>query len=131
MHYKFPNELKYTTTHEWVKFTDQIATIGITEYAQNRLGDIVFIELPDIGMIFEKESHVGDIESVKAVGDLIMPLSGEIIDINKILVDNPELINSSPFGEGWILKIKISHPSEMENLLSAEDYKELVKSEEI
>ena len=82
-------------------------------------------------MIFEKESHVGDIESVKAVGDLIMPLSGEIIDVNKNLVDNPELINSSPFGEGWILKIKVSHPSEMENLLSVDDYKELVKSEGI
>jgi len=131
MQYQFPNELKYTFTHEWVKVADQIATIGITEYAQHRLGDIVFIELPAVGMIFEKESHVGDIESVKAVGDLIMPLSGEIIDINKNLIDSPELINTSPFGDGWILKIKISHPSEMENLLSVDDYKELVKSEGI
>ncbi len=130
MSYEFPSELMYTTTHEWVRFENSVTVVGITDYAQHNLGDIVFIELPDVGMVFEKESHAGEIESVKAVGDLIMPLSGEVIEINKRLVDNPELANNSPYDSGWMMKIKISHPNEIEELISVEDYKEYVKSEE-
>lgn len=130
MSYNFPGNLHYTSTHEWVRIDNSTATVGITDYAQHQLGDIVFVELPDVGIVLEKESNVGEIESVKAVGDLIMPLSGEIVGINEKLANNPELVNSSPFEEGWMIKIQISHASEIEELLTVEKYKELVKSEE-
>lgn len=129
MNYEFPNNLKYTKSHEWVRIEDKIAIVGITDFAQHQLGDIVFIELPEVGMVFEKESNVAEIESVKAVGDLIMPLSGEIVDINKTLADNPEFINSSPYNDGWMIKIKFSHPSELIDLLSSEEYKEITQNE--
>jgi len=109
MDYKFPEDLKYTSSHEWVRIEDKLAIVGITDYAQHQLGDIVYVELPEKGVVFERGSNAAEIESVKAVGDLIMPLSGEIIEVNRNLTDNPELVNSSPFEEGWILKIKLSH----------------------
>lgn len=130
MDYEFPNDLRYTLTHEWVRIEDKKATVGITDYAQHQLGDIVFVDLPDVGMMFEKESNAGEIESVKAVGDLIMPLSGEIIEINEKLKDNPDLVNSSPFVDGWMIKIDITHPTEIDDLISVKKYMELVKSEE-
>ena len=130
MEYKFPEGLKYTATHEWVLLEEQIAKIGITDYAQHQLGDIVYVEMPDKGMVFERESNAGEIESVKAVGEIIMPLSGEIIELNENIVENPELVNSSPFGDGWIMKIKISHPDEIDELLSVEEYKKIVESED-
>lgn len=130
MEYEFPVKLKYTKTHEWVKLENKEATVGITDYAQHQLGDIVFIELPDKGITIKREETIGEIESVKAVGDLIMPLSGEILEINQNLIDNPELLNTSPFNEGWIVKIKYSVSDEINNLLSVDEYKALVKSEE-
>ncbi|MFW9897505.1 MAG: glycine cleavage system protein GcvH [Candidatus Thorarchaeota archaeon] len=130
MTYSFPSDLKYTTTHEWVRIDSELAVVGITDFAQHQLGDIVFIELPDVGMVFEKESNAGEIESVKAVGDLVMPLSGEIGEINQSLANNPELVNNSPYDKGWMMKIKITHPLEIDELISVEEYKELVKSEE-
>ncbi len=130
MSYKFPSDINYTTSHEWVEIQNSVATVGITDYAQHQLGDIVFVELPELGMVLEKESNAGEIESVKAVGDLIMPLSGEIVEVNEKLADNPELVNSSPFGDGWMIKINISHVSEIDELISVEKYKEFVKSEE-
>ena len=130
MDHEFPDSLKYTSTHEWIKIEDSTATVGITDYAQHQLGDIVFVELPEIGMVFEKGSNAAEIESVKAVGDLIMPLSGEIIDVNQNLADNPELINYSPFNEGWIIRIKYSHANEIDELLSADKYKQLIENEE-
>jgi len=130
MDHEFPDSLKYTTTHEWIKIEDSTATVGITDYAQHQLGDIVFVELPEVGMVFEKGSNAAEIESVKAVGDLIMPLSGEIVDVNQNLADTPELVNSSPFNEGWIIKIKYSHASEIDELLSADKYKQLIENEE-
>ena len=130
MSYEFPSELMYTTTHEWVRIENSFATVGLTDYAQHQLGDVVFVELPDIGMVLEKESNAGEIESVKAVGDLIMPLSGEVMEINDQLDGSPELVNSSPYDGGWMMKIKISHPNEIDELISVEKYKELVKSEE-
>jgi len=129
MDYECPNNLKYASTHEWIKIEDSVATVGITDYAQYQLGDIVFVELPEIGMVFERGSNAVEIESVKAVGDLIMPLSGEIIGINENLADNPENVNSSPFENGWMIKIKFSHPSEIDELLSAEKYKEIIQNE--
>lgn len=130
MSYEFPSELIYTATHEWVRIEDSIAIVGFTDYAQHQLGDVVFVELPDIGMVFEKDSNAGEIESVKAVGDLIMPLSGKVIDINERLAGSPELVNVSPYDDGWMMKIKFSHASEIDELISVEEYKELVKSEE-
>jgi glycine cleavage system H protein len=129
MEHKLPNNLKYTSTHEWIKLEDSIAIVGITDFAQHQLGDIVFVELPEIGMVFEKGSNAVEIESVKAVGDLIMPLSGEIIAINDNLANNPELVNSSPYEKGWMIKIKFSHPSEIDELLSNEEYKEIIQNE--
>jgi len=130
MNYEFPSDLMYATSHEWVRIEDSAAIVGITDYAQHQLGDVVFVELPNIGMVFEKENNAGEIESVKTVGDLIMPLSGEIIEINKQLDGSPELVNNSPYDKGWMMKIKISHPNEIDELMSVEKYKELVKSEE-
>jgi len=130
MDHEFPDRLKYTSTHEWIRIEDSTATVGITDYAQHQLGDIVFVELPEVSMVFEKGSNAVEIESVKAVGDLIMPLSGEIIGVNQNLADNPELLNSSPFIDGWIIKIKYSHASEIDELLSAENYKQLIQNEE-
>jgi len=130
MDYKFPVELKYTSSHEWVRIEDSLAMVGITDYAQHQLGDIVFVELSEVGMVFEKDSHAGEIESVKAVGDLNMPLSGEIIEVNVSLKENPELVNSFPYGDGWMLKIRISRSNEIEELLSVDQYKDLVRSEE-
>ncbi|MDX1797404.1 MAG: glycine cleavage system protein GcvH [Candidatus Lokiarchaeia archaeon] len=129
MEHKLPNNLKYTSTHEWIKLEDSIAIVGITDFAQHQLGDIVFVELPEIGMVFEKGSNAAEIESVKAVGDLIMPLSGEIIAINDSLANNPELVNSSPYEKGWMIKIKFSHPSEIDELLSNEEYKDIIQNE--
>ena len=130
MDYEFPSDIKYTTTHEWVKIEDHIMISGITDYAQHQLGDIVFIELPEVAMVFERENNIGEIESVKAVEEFLMPLSGEIIEINNQLSENPELVNTSPFRDGWLVKIKISNENELDELLSVEKYKELVKSEE-
>ena len=128
--YELRADLKYTSSHEWVKIDDGIAIIGISDYAQHQLGDIVFVEMPEKGLVFEKGSNAAEIESVKAVGDLIMPLSGEIIEVNENLVDSPEIINKSPYEDGWIIKIKISHSDELKDLLSHNDYKVLIESEE-
>jgi len=129
MEYEFPNELMYLQTHEWIRIEDNIATVGITDYAQHQLGDIVYIELPEIGTALQKGGNVVEIESVKAVGELIMPLSGKIIEVNTGLADNPESVNSSPYGTGWMVKIEINNKSEINELLTMEAYKEIVKTE--
>lgn len=129
MEYEFPDDLKYMKTHEWVRIEGDTATIGITDYAQHQLGDIVYVELPEIGRTLEKESSAGEIESVKAVGEILMPLSGEIVEINAIIIESPESINSSPYGAGWMMKIKVSNSSEINELLSVEDYKKIIEEE--
>jgi glycine cleavage system H protein len=129
MEYKFPNELKYLQTHEWIRIENLIATIGITDYAQHQLGDIVYVELPELGTTLEKGSNLAEIESVKAVGELMMPLSGMIIEVNNSLSDNPESVNSSPYGTGWMVKIEIENQSEINDLLTVEAYKEVVEAE--
>jgi glycine cleavage system H protein len=129
MDYNLREDVKYAASHEWVRVKGDIGIVGITSYAQHQLGDIVFIELPNVGLVFEKGSNVAEIESVKAVGDLIMPVSGEIIEVNKTLEGTPELINSSPFEEGWILKIKMNHSEELGTLLSVQEYKKIIESE--
>ncbi|MCH7754190.1 glycine cleavage system protein GcvH [candidate division KSB1 bacterium] len=117
-----PEALQYTSEHEWIAIEDDVATIGITDYAQGELGDIVFVELPNKGDSTNQTEAFGTIEAVKAVSELYAPLSGEIKDVNSILEEQPELINNDPYGEGWIIKLKISDESELEKLLSAEEY---------
>ena len=124
---KFPTELKYSKDHEWLRVEGDVAYIGITEFAQGELGDIVFVDVDiETGDSLEKEEVFGSIEAVKTVSDLFMPVSGEILSFNDKLDDNPELINSDPYGDGWIIKILVSDFSELDVLLNAESYKELV-----
>jgi len=124
---EIPKELKYTKTHEWIKVDGETATIGITDYAQSELSDIVAIELPKVGKVAEKEKSIAIVEAVKAVSDVYSPVSGEVIEVNEKLVNSPELINKEPYGEGWILKIKIKDPKELDTLLIADDYERLIK----
>ncbi len=119
---EIPEALQYTSEHEWIAIEDDVATIGITDYAQGELGDIVFVELPNKGDSTNQTEAFGTIEAVKAVSELYAPLSGEIKDVNSTLEEQPELINNDPYGEGWIIKLKISDESELEKLLSAEEY---------
>ncbi len=125
--YKVPEDLKYTKEHEWAKVEGDIATIGITDYAQSELGDIVYIELPKVESEVGQMAPIGTIEAVKTVADLYSPLSGKIIEVNEKLSQNPSIVNNDPYGEGWIAKIRISNPDEVENLLSAEDYMKLLE----
>lgn len=126
---KFPDNLKYTKTHEWIRIEDKTAIVGITDFAQHQLGDIVYIELPEKGVNLERQSNAGEIESVKAVGELLMPLSGKIIEVNNTLAENPELVNSSPYGSGWILKVEYINELEINDLLSVEEYKRIAEEE--
>ncbi|HDH58471.1 MAG TPA: glycine cleavage system protein GcvH [Bacteroidetes bacterium] len=121
-----PKELKYTKDHEWARIEDDVATVGITDYAQGELGDIVFVELPKASSSVSQGDSFGTIEAVKAVSDLYAPLSGEITEVNAALDEAPETVNNSPYGDGWMIKIKISDPSEVDNLLSADDYEKLI-----
>ena len=120
------SELKYTKDHEWIQIEGNDALIGITDYAQSELGDIVFVEIETIGDDLEKEEIFGSVEAVKTVSDLFIPLSGKIIEINEALEDNPELVNNDPYGEGWIIKMEIKDLSEIEDLLDADSYKDLI-----
>ena len=124
---ELPGNIKYTEEHEWVDINDGIATVGITDFAQSELGDIIFVEFPDKGITVEQKESVGTLEAVKTVADIFSPLSGDILELNRDLESNPELINEDPYKGGWILKIKISTPGEIENLLSNSDYEKLIK----
>ena len=121
-----PAELKYTKDHEWVRIEGDEAVVGITDFAQSELGDIVFVEIETEGETIVKEEVFGTVEAVKTVSDLFMPLSGEIMTFNPDLEDAPETVNSDPYGEGWMIRIKLSDTSELDGLLSAEDYKDLI-----
>lgn len=121
-----PAELKYTKDHEWVRIEGDEAVIGITDFAQSELGDIVFVEIETEGETIDKEEVFGTVEAVKTVSDLFMPLSGEILTFNPDLEDAPETVNSDPYGAGWMIRIKLSDTSELDGLLSADDYKDLI-----
>lgn len=121
-----PAELKYTKDHEWVKIEGDTVTVGITDFAQGELGDIVYVEVETVDETLEAEEVFGTVEAVKTVSDLFMPVSGEIIAFNEALEDEPEIVNSDPYGEGWMIKIKVSDTSQLDDLLSADDYKSLV-----
>ncbi len=122
-----PKELKYTNEHEWVRIEGDKATVGITDHAQSALGDITFIELPETGRKVKKSDSVATVESVKAASDIYAPLSGEIVEINEKLNDSPEVINSSPYADGWIYKIKIANNSEANSLLDEASYEKILK----
>ncbi|CAM1343031.1 glycine cleavage system H protein [Tenacibaculum lutimaris] len=122
-----PSELKYTKDHEWVKVEGDVATIGITDFAQGELGDIVYVDVDTLDETLDAEEVFGSVEAVKTVSDLFMPLSGEVVEFNEALEDEPELVNSDPYGEGWMIKVKLSDDSQVADLLSAEQYQELIK----
>lgn len=125
----FPDELKYTEEHEWVLIEDDIVTIGISDFAQHQLGDVVFVELPEIGDNLEAGKPFGVVESVKAVSDVYAPVSGEVIEVNSDLPDEPELLNSSPYEDGWMVKLKLNDPAELDDLMDAAAYQEFVEEE--
>ena len=121
-----PNELKYTKDHEWINVNGDVATIGITEFAQGELGDIVYVEVETVDEELDNEEVFGTVEAVKTVSDLFMPITGEVIEFNELLETNPEKVNEDPYGDGWMIKVKISNPAELDELLSAEQYAELI-----
>ncbi len=121
-----PEDLKYTKEHEWIRDNgDGTATVGVTDFAQGELGDIVFVELEEVGFEFEKDESFGTVEAVKTVSELFAPVSGKISEINEQLEDKPELVNDDPYGEGWMIKLEMSNPDQLDELMSAEDYKEI------
>lgn len=119
-----PRDCKYSKEHEWVRFEGGLATVGITDYAQDQLGDMVYVELPPLGEILTQFEPFGVVESVKAASDLYAPLSGEVLEVNEELSDHPEFVNEDPYGKGWMIKIEPSDTSELDNLLTAEEYEE-------
>jgi len=124
-----PSDLRYTKEHEWVRIErDGTATIGITHFAQDQLGDVVYLVLPKVGAIISKDSKMGEVESVKSISDLFAPLSGEVLEINKDAIDHPERVNEAPHDTGWMIKLKVSDEAELPQLLSAEDYKTTLAS---
>lgn len=122
----FPAELKYTKDHEWVKLEGSEAVIGITEFAQRELGDIVYIDIPSVGKVVNRENVFGTVEAVKTVSDLFMPVTGEVTEINPLLDSQPELVNSDPYGDGWMVKVLVSDITEVDGLLSSADYQKLI-----
>ena len=125
---KIPDTLKYTKDHEWISVENDVALIGITDFAQHELGDIVFVEVETVGETLDKEEVFGTIEAVKTVSDLFMPVSGKVLEFNQKLADEPELVNKDPYGEGWIIKVKLADASQLEELLTAAKYKELIEA---
>ena len=118
----YPDDLKYSKEHEWVRMEGNIAQIGVTVFAQDSLGDVVFIDLPDVGTEVGQFEKFGEIESVKAVSDLFSPIAGTIVDANSAAIDNPETVNTDPYGSGWLIKVEISDPSQLDELMVAETY---------
>lgn len=120
---EFPKELRYCIEHEWVRIEDETATIGITEFAQSELGDIVYVETPNVGQSFNQNDIFGQVEAVKTVSDLFMPLSGEVVEVNKTVIQKSELVNSDPYGAGWIIRIKGFNGDQYDSLFTADQYK--------
>lgn len=122
-----PGDLKYSKTHEWVRVEGDIATIGISDHAQAELGDITYLELPEPGRILQSEAQFGEVESVKAVSELFAPVSGEVIESNTGIADSTEVVNEDPFGSGWLIKVRMSDPSELSQLMDAQDYEKFAE----
>jgi glycine cleavage system H protein len=124
-----PADLKYSKEHEWARVEGDIATIGITDFAQNQLGDVVYVELPNVGVQVKLMAPFGVVESVKTASDLFAPVSGEVIEINGALADKPELVNTSPYDEAWMIKVRLANPADVGELMNAEDYQRLTAEE--
>jgi len=124
-----PEDLSYTKDHEWVRVKENLATVGITDHAQNQLGDVVYVELPKVGDKFEASEPFGSVESVKAVSEVYMPLAGSVVEVNESLNDSPELVNEDAYGEGWMIRIKMDNPSQVDALLTAIEYEDYIKEE--
>ncbi len=125
-----PEDLHYSKDHEWIKVEGDVGTIGITDYAQNSLGDVVYVELPKVGDKFEAHESFGSVESVKAVSEIFTPVSGEIIAVNESLQDEAEKVNTDPYGDAWMIRIRMSNPGEVDSLLNAAEYEDFTKAEE-
>ncbi len=124
-----PEDSRYAKSHEYVHAEGDVGTIGITDYAQKELGDVVFVELPQVGSQLEAGDELGSIESVKAVSELFSPVSGEVVEINEKLAEKPELVNTDPYGDGWMIRIRLDDPTEMDELITADDYEDYVQTE--
>jgi glycine cleavage system H protein len=124
-----PEELSYTKDHEWVRLSGEEATVGITDHAQQQLGDVVYVEMPKVGDKFDAAEPFGSVESVKAVSEIYMPLSGSVVAVNDTLNDRPEKVNEDPYGDGWMIRVKMSNPAEADGLLSAVEYEDYIKEE--
>ena len=125
-----PEDLHYTPSHEWVRIEGEIGTVGITDHAQKELGEIVYLELPEVGHVFNADQEFGTVESVKAVSELFTPVSGEIVEVNRAAVEEPGIVNDDPFGDGWLIKVKLTTDEEIGKLMSADQYTEYVRTEE-
>lgn len=123
----YPDNFHYTKDHEWLKAEGGVATVGITDFAQKQLGDVVYVELPEVGSSLESHQSLGVVESVKAVSDIYAPISGEVLEVNEALNDTPETLNEDPHGEGWIIKLKIKDPSQVEKLMSVSEYEKFLE----
>jgi glycine cleavage system H protein len=123
----YPSDYRYTNEHEWVKVEDGVATLGVTDFAQKELGEVVFVELPEVGHVFDAGDEIGTIESVKAVAEIYTPLAGEIVEVNEALKDDPELVNEDPHADGWLVKVKFSASSDVDDLMDAEAYEEFTQ----
>ncbi len=126
----YPTDYLYSREHEWVRVEDDVVVLGITEFAQQELGEVVFVELPEIGQVFDANDELGTIESVKAVAEVYTPVAGEVVEVNDAVVDDPELLNEDPHGEGWLLRIRFSSAADLKDLMNAEQYEEYVQSGE-
>lgn len=126
----YPSEYLYSREHEWIRVDDDVCVLGITDFAQQELGEVVFVELPEVGQVFDANDEVGTIESVKAVAEVYTPVAGEVVEINDAVVDDPELINEDPHSEGWLIKVRFSSAADLKALMKAEEYEEFVKSGE-
>ena len=126
----YPTDYLYSREHEWVRVEDDVVVLGITEFAQQELGEVVFVELPEIGQVFDANDELGTIESVKAVAEVHTPVAGEVVEANDAVVDDPELLNEDPHGEGWLLRIRFSSAADLKDLMNAEQYEEYVQSGE-
>lgn len=124
----YPSDYLYSREHEWVRVDDDTCVLGITEFAQQELGEVVFVELPEVGQVFDAGDEIGTIESVKAVAEVFTPVAGEIVEVNDAVVDEPELLNDEPHGDGWLIKIKFSSASDLESLMNGEQYEEFLQS---
>jgi glycine cleavage system H protein len=126
----YPNDYLYTEEHEWVRVEDDLCTLGITQYAQKELGEVVFVELPEVGQVFDAHDEIGTIESVKAVAEVYTPVAGEVVEINDTVVDSPEMINDDPHGDGWLVKIRFSSSADLESLMNGESYEKYLEEGE-